>query len=71
MDRISRRILTGKRTKWMIVDEEGKILESGFRNKICASNRIGDIRLTKQDKLKVVEEDDEEIKKQKKKKWGK
>lgn len=68
MDKETKRLLTGKRTKYAIIDEDGKVLAKGFNNVDCANDFRKYIRLNRYDKLEVVEEDNGELIKIKKKK---
>ena len=47
-------LLTGKKSKWAVVDEKGNILEE-FRLNTTANQWLSKMKLNKQEKLKVVE----------------
>lgn len=54
MAKTTTQILTGKKTGWAIVNEKGKRLEE-FRLRSTAENWLPKIKLTTQQKLKVIE----------------
>lgn len=42
--------------KYKIIDGKGEIVVKGFRSKTCAAQMLPRYKLTKRDKLEVVEE---------------
>lgn len=54
MSKTITQILTGKRTGWAIINEEGKLLET-FRLRMTAEQWLPKIQSTTRKKLKVIE----------------